>query len=31
MDNFETIDQMTNGKIKDGHWSWKGQKQMTIF
>tara|TARA_Y100000289_G_C3910193_1_gene144190 strand:+ start:314 stop:958 length:645 start_codon:yes stop_codon:yes gene_type:complete len=30
-DNFETIDQATNGKIKDGHWSWKGQKQMADY
>ena len=31
LDNFETIDQATNGKIKDGHWSWKGQKQMADY
>ena len=30
-DNFETIDQATNNKIKDLHWSWKGQKQMAEY
>ena len=30
-DNFEKIYQATNGKIKVGHWSWKGQKQMAEY